>query len=330
MNQHPSDILVSDVEPAQFVHDNWPNTNANAAWAPAKITSGPYSGNTPANQPTLAQLQSIAGTTAMNGAVFSVALNNGTQGTAAVPGAPTSLSLNSIRAIYAGRYATWRAVPEVGSADAAGTPIFLCRRDHGSGTELSTDIVFEGFACGVPSAVKIVTPLNKGLLANVQENVTTTDMKTCVEKNAAAIGILGLSPSAAYTTVLIDGAQANAHNAASGIYPYATENVAFNNSGNSGSGAVVQAIAAGLITDGQKQATLATFIGETVTQNNAATANEVQGFYTSAAPQGNYALQGLQGNKATQANAYTTANQTPVAAFNRSGASCAAKLNSNL
>jgi hypothetical protein len=327
MNFHVADILVSDAEPTKFLNDNWPNSNSDPTLIPLKITTGAPS-NFPSGQPTLAQLKALNAFVNMNGQIFSVIGNNGTQGSAAIPGGITSLSTNSLRAIFAGQYTTWSQVPEVGALDGGPTNIVLCRRDHGSGTQVSADMAFEGFACGVSGANQFASTGNPNNLVTVNEEATTNDMLACVEKNAAAIGIRTLSTSANYTTFNIDGIQANGHNGATGAYNYAFEDVAQNNSAHSGNpgGATAAAITSALITDAQQAAKLALYLSETAVQGN--------GQYTvagSPAPViGYYAIQALGGNAAAGTNSANLAAATFVTSqFTRAGNSCAAKVNDN-
>jgi hypothetical protein len=132
-------------------------------------------------------------------------------------------------------------VPEVGAADtfAGGTPVVICRRDHGSGSEIALSIFFEGTECGQAGSNRVEddADFNVSTATNVVENVSSTDLKACLAastggSSGGAIGVLSLGTSSAYTTFYIDGIQANAHNAALGAYPFYTETFGYNNSAN--------------------------------------------------------------------------------------------------
>ena len=318
MAQHTSDILAFDVEPTLFTSDNWPSANSDATLIPTKL----------ATAPTAAQLAGIT-TSVMNGQIFSIIVNN------AVPGIGVSggnaagttfpnLSTNSIRAILTGQYTNWNEVPEVSGTDSAGTPIVLCRRDHGSGSEISASLTFTGIECGALSST-IAATNNAGNLNTVIEEPTSQDVKTCVNANAGGIGLVGLGLSASYTTVAIDGYAPNAHNAAAGHYNFAYEDHAQDNTAHSGASAATKSAVATLLTDAASQAKLVAYYHETATLGAAGV-----GGYVSAAPAGYYSVQGVGGNSVanTTNGAFTSATQ-PVSLFTRSGNSCQVKFNAN-
>jgi PBP superfamily domain len=280
------DIAVSDAEPIFWaLPDNWPVSDGVTSNGPngtgtnnvIDILSIPGQG-----QPTLAQLQALEATwVEVNGEVFSVVVNN----TAAPTNTITNLSTQSLRSIFTGKYTNWSQVPEVGSGGA----IVVCRRDHGSGTQVTSSLYFtqtecggnnganfQGNAAGAPprfvSNPQSAAGSNEGVLSqsiaafeslpfvnNPIENFSTNDITACLNAYpGVSIGIRALSPSSGYTTLNVDNVQANAHNAASGAYRYAITTWAFNNSATSQPGSAgAQAISAALISDAQRGTRLA-------------------------------------------------------------------------
>ncbi len=329
MGQHKSDILTFDVEPTLFSGDNWPSANSDVTNIPAKL----------ATAPTAAQLAGIT-TSNMNEQIFGVIVSNNTPGVGMATGnaagssqAP-SLSTNSIRAIFTGQYTYWNQVPEVGSADTASTQIVLCRRDHGSGSEIAASLTFTGVECGVSSNA-IATTASSGNLNAVIENPTSQDVKNCVQNASsvsglsgavAGIGLVGIGFSASYTTVNIDGYQANAHNVAAGLYNMAYEAHAKDNTANSGASADTKTVVSALLLDATKQAKLTNFYSETATQA-AVALNPSNQFNVASTPAGYTALQA--GNPASVIGSSFISNKTPVVLFDRGGNSCTAKSNSN-
>jgi hypothetical protein len=280
----PIDIGVSDMEPILWANaDNWPvsdglqlgpdGTGTNNV---INILSIPGQG-----APTLAQLQTLESSwTEINGEVFTVVVQN----TAAPGNAITNLSTQSLRAIFTGQYTNWSQVPEVGTATGSTAAIVVCRRDHGSGTQVASSLYFTQTECGGNEGVsytgsaagspsRFVSSPNSALGSqegslsqsiaafegvgpvNPVENYSSNDVKACLAAYPGqSIGILSLSLSnSAYNTISIDNVPANAHNAASGAYKYAVTTWGYNNTANSQpSNAVAQAIASTLILDAQR------------------------------------------------------------------------------
>jgi hypothetical protein len=335
MKPHASDILVSDVEPNLFTADNWPTANGAALGTPNAINS----------VPTKAQL-ALLSPIVMNGQVFAVIGTDGSHGTGtAIPGSPKNLSRASVRAIISGQYTTWSQVPEVGASDAAGTNIQFCRRDHGSGTELSVDVAFNKFTCSLAKnegnefgAAQVVengkvVKINNMAAGTVTEVAATADMVDCVQNHNAAIGIVTLQTTTGFTTFTIDGAAPNAHNAAAGMYPYAFEDVAQDNTGNSGASGTVKLMVSALLSDAQDQTKLGAFFTEAATQNANPNGNgEAPGTYhvALAGASGFFALQnvGSGPNSPTPAAGFAGVG-TPVSAWDQGGASCGSKINVN-
>jgi ABC-type phosphate transport system substrate-binding protein len=186
-----------------------------------------------------------------NGQVFQIIAHN-VPGSADTATTPLSLSSASLRSIFTGQYHSWKQVPEIGALDTVtttftvgggtftGTPINICRRDHGSGTELSADMAFTGNSCGLQGA----NPILSGTVATynlatppwVYEAPATPDMKACVQSANGTIGFVTNSTKDAafnYRILYVDGFAPSAHNAAAGWYPYAFEiNMAATGSGS--------------------------------------------------------------------------------------------------
>jgi hypothetical protein len=219
------DIAVADLEPAKFHFPyNWANANPTCTTSPCYAAIG--------KAPSSSQLNNIGTNSSntfngqMNGELFAVIVNSVGTPFAGTP--VNNLSSNSVAAILQGDYTTWNQVPEVGPKD-SGTAITVCRRDHGSGSQVAASIFFTGTECGA---------FNDGgvLSTGVSYAGSTSAMRSCVNATAGAIGYLsvygnlpGQNESDNYAIVNIDGVQANAHNAAAGYYRYATQTWAYTN-----------------------------------------------------------------------------------------------------
>ncbi len=318
-----ANIVVADVEPALFGvnGDNWPTANADPSLQTALL--GP--------PPTAAQVATAtAAMSVMNGQVFMV-IGNGVPG---VPNTTTdfSLSSTSLRAILTGNYTTWKQVPEVGGADtvATGTPINICRRDHGSGTELSADLTFAGNVCnldGSGTAILSGTTLTYPGPATgwVYEAPASTDMKSCVTSATGTIGLLvNATPSASYATFMIDGVQATAHNAAAGKYPYAYENWA----GQIGN----QAASTVLLKDATDFTALTGDAFANETGSLKAAGAPYAGQWTATATNAVYAVLGaslIAASDNTRTAKQWATDPLPASLFSRGGDSCSLRNNEN-
>jgi hypothetical protein len=224
------DIGVLDVEIKHWgLPSNWTDASFNTAMGTI---------------PSVAGLVALPGATPMNGQVFSVIVNNA--GPAAALG---NLSYRSLSSIMAGKYDVWGDVPEVGGANV--TPIKLCRREFGSGTQTSASMYFTGLECGT-SSQSFASILSPGSLTSVVENASTGAVRTCVQGDVGAIGVTSLSTNTNWTTLNIDGVQANAHNAAAGFYDFAFETVVYNRATTSGASSPVQNLATSLINNAKR------------------------------------------------------------------------------
>jgi hypothetical protein len=304
---HAPDIALADLEPSKF---------ENAIDWPAQIVTNGLAAN-PAfkalgNAPSAANIAAITGGSTLNGQVFIIGLG-------AVPGNPANLSSASISSIFQGNYTQWGAVPEVGAAG-AGTKITICRRDNGSGTQVTSNATFTGGPeCGLPGKkFKEATTATPAAGATVL-NTATSKITACLTAVGGSIGIMGLQGNLGVAGVsypTIDGVQANAHNSALGTYKYISETWGVNLSGS--------AAAAQMLADAKSTTGLALFPGKETAALNAS------GTFTSAAPTGYYTLP-IPGNGVANTAANVTASPAvPNAAFTNAGDECALKIQNNI
>lgn len=325
MSAHASDILAFDVEAGLFGDnsgDNWPTANSNPLFIPNVLVYGTDAFGNPVG-PTVSQLATV-NPPVVNGQIFSIIVKNDVPGIGSASGGLSgNLSSNSLRAILSGAYTYWKEVPEVGSADASGTKIVLCRRDHGSGSEIAASLTFMGSECGTSGTTIASTSSPGNLSGGVFEEPSTQDVRNCVSGTTGAIGLAGLSSSASWTTISIDGYQPNAHNAAAGLYQFAYEDHAVSNTAHSGASAAAVAAVTTLLADAAAQAKLQAVYHESATLAG--------GQWTTSAPAGYYTAQlaGVNTAPTVGSGAFSTATQ-PVQTFNRLGNSCTQKLNNNI
>jgi hypothetical protein len=330
------DIDVMDLEPAQFgFTDNWPTANLGGSPAPLYSALGPVP-----NATNIGNVSSVGG--AMNGEVFAIIVNDGgtynnTTGTSTggLFTDPTNLSSASISAIFQGNYTKWAQLPEIGSA-AGSNAITICRRDHGSGSQISASIFFVGNECGVNTNTFVEeTAAN---VAPVIVNNTTTSMRQCVNNHPGSIGFLsltgnvpGVDESDSYALEAVDGVQPNAHNAAAGYYKYATQTFYYlaGTSGNAGStaGSGNSTVAQLLVTRAQTTADLQTVLGgETVTKGS------TQQFSVSTVGTnvGAYGLTGIPGvTNTSNTTEVNTLTGVPTALFANGGNTCTVNAGGN-
>jgi hypothetical protein len=139
-------------------------------------------------------------------------------------------------------------------------------------------------------------------------------VQSCVSDAAApgAIGITSIGTSASWTTLKLDGIQANQHNAAAGIYPFSFENFIIV---KTGSGVVTK-----LLANAKKASTMGLAEGSAVQTN---------GVWAATAPKGNFAVPALgYGNSKSIANLATVA-QAATALVSRGGDNCKVSINNN-
>ena len=316
-----ADILVSDVEPDLFTSDNWPTANTDLTLIPTVLGAAPTAANISTAKGVL---------TPVIGQVFNFIGNN-------IPGIANNqkinLSSNSLRAIFTGSYTSWNQVPEANDGTNA-TPIFVCRRDHGSGTQISASVTVTGFECGLSGANQMPPQQVAGTApstnATFQENASTVDMDTCIATHNGSIGLRSLTtPSAARVVFNIDGVEANAHNAAAGAYPYAYEAWVGTTGAHTG---VPGLVATKLLNRLQSTTTLALYSNfqETVTKGAASVGGTF--VVSSGTPKSVYGLQGLGasgGGANSETGATIVTSKVPTALFDRGGNSCLLKTNNN-
>jgi hypothetical protein len=249
----------------------------------------------------------------MNGQAFSVIVNvGGPLGDLTGGNGTKSISSNSVKSILTGKYDVWGDVPEVGAGNT--TPIKLCRRDVGSGTQVSASIFFTGYECG-RSSTGIVTATNAGNLTSVVENASTGKVRTCVSGDVGAIGITSIGTGATYSTLKLDGVQANAHNAAAGIYPFAFESFLIDKGAASGT------LASVLIANAKKAANI---------KGQTESGSMTNGQWVATSVKSNFAVPaGGYGNTNNIAN-WSSTSQASTGLFSRSGDNCKVYFNGNL
>lgn len=173
-------VGISDLEPNQFVGENYPDAATIAKLQPA-LTSAQLQALTDSSETLVAQSFGVyVGTTADAQGDSLTNLNN--------------LSKSVISAIFQGLYTDWNQVPKAdGSnttviASPASLPIQLCRREAGSGTQVSASIFFNNKNCGPDYG--FASTANPVFLNTVVENNSTGNMRTCVSTRAGAIGFI--------------------------------------------------------------------------------------------------------------------------------------------
>lgn len=163
------DLGVSDVEPRRFVGENWPTQSVFGVAAP-----------------TNAQFNTINSQTA-TGTVFGILAHT------SVPF--NDLSRQDINSIFTGQYGDWSQIATPGNTTEDSQVITVCRREQGSGTQVSASIYFNGQGC--PIGLGFVTAPAADNFGNpVFELNTSSAMNTCVSTKPGAIGIQ------TYTTTL--------------------------------------------------------------------------------------------------------------------------------
>ncbi|HTP40118.1 MAG TPA: hypothetical protein VMI92_11155 [Steroidobacteraceae bacterium] len=302
--RHTPDIIVTDIEPTKWAFaDNWPtNTPAGLTWHTGVHTS--IFGPTP-SQSDLQDVKDSGG--AVIGQVFAVVLS--TQGNSFTM--PGNLSMTSAKTIFQGQARYWDDLPELHGVSGAHTQINLCRRDHGSGTQTSASITFTGKECGLIFNHAFASTADKGRLLSVQENTTGGALGTCVASTPNSIGIMNVAASSNWTVPTIDGIQPNAHNAASGAWPYAYETWGARIAGDGDQG-----IADAMMVDILSRDSLQDALGGEVGSFDSAGHFVVTG---TANIKGYYALQ--SGNDVSVANIQDS-GILPVQGFDRAGESC--------
>ena len=236
----------ADIEPTQFVGENYPSASAIPFLQPALNAAERNTLNSNAE--------------VLVGQSFGVFVNTANAQLNALP----SLSKTTIANIFQGVYADWSSVPAGNGSTVTTTslPIKLCRREQGSGTQVAASIFFTqpaAFASEVsPGALD--PDLGGG---GVIENTSTGNVRTCLSnafaKNsttvpAGAIGVISAEADVAGRHMIqIDGQGSpvfsspgvpeTANNVgpdtAAGQYAFWFEEVAIKNPGLSGPAALL-------------------------------------------------------------------------------------------
>jgi hypothetical protein len=223
-----SQLGFSDVEPKQFFGENYPT---------AAILQPTMNGT---QRTTLNDASEV-----LVAQAFGVYVNTGNAELAAIASLPKTIIAN----IFQGVYADWSSVPNGlgGTVTANSLPIKLCRREQGSGTQVSASIFFNNYpntltsfaSEGAPGALDIA--LGGG---GVVENASSGNVRTCLSNNfvvgsttvpAGAIGVISSEADAAgrhqiqidnQGTLVTETANNLGTAIASGIYDFWYEEVA--------------------------------------------------------------------------------------------------------
>jgi PBP superfamily domain len=195
------DLGVADEEPAMYRGENW--------------VGGPLGA-----EPAAGVLENLTRSTGF-GQVFGIAVNTGVT--------LNNISKQDVASIFAGNYSSWDQVVDLSTGNPGpALEIKVCRREKGSGTQVSAAVFFLQQNCG-KSFEPFVTAPNAPLGNPVQQNSTTTEQEDCLGDAAtAAPGSIG--PNVFKTTIpadnpnfkylSIDGVAPSKLNAARGTYGY--------------------------------------------------------------------------------------------------------------
>ena len=231
----PVQLGISDVEPAQFVGENW-------------VDSTDGAGKLGAGAPTTAQLANITNSVVVAGQAFAVYVNSSVSSTS------INISKQSLTSIFSGLYTDWSQVPKAdGSGFLPAGAINVCLRDAGSGTQAGASIFFNNQNCSSSSFAFVGSPFPRN---NSTGNATSGELG-CIASHAGAIGFATIQGSAPAGTsiVLLDGVTPSRANSANGSYGYWFEGTFNYNSTLTGS-ANENALAQTLITRLQTAATI--------------------------------------------------------------------------
>jgi len=199
----------SDVEPAAFVGENYGS----------EYTFIPY------KQPTVAVLNSLD-KGRMIGQAWTAIVSNAGGATSLFKNAngfsAAGLSNQELASIFAGKVTDWGNVPSAQALGAAlgNSPITVCRREPGSGTQTTASTHFLLTNCS-SGGLSFDTPTS-GSGNNVVEGFATSDVLTCVQTGTNAIGIVTAQTAAkitgaAATQILVNGAGATPGAAANDV-----------------------------------------------------------------------------------------------------------------
>jgi hypothetical protein len=237
---------ISDVEPAAFVGANY---------------GSEYAGSTgfiPYAQPTVSALNLLDKGTII-GEVYAPIVSNAGGGTSVFANSSGSnsaagLTSQELASIFAGKVTDWGSVPSAAALGAAtgNSPITVCRREPGSGTQTVASTHFLGTNCS-SGGLQFDTP-NSGSGNNVVEGFATSDVLSCVQNNTNSIGIVTLQVASKYTgaaatQVTVDGTLGTAINSAQGKYTWYGEAYYIKNDSALSAGSAQLALVTRIITD---------------------------------------------------------------------------------
>lgn len=151
---------VSDLEPAMFTGENWPD---------AGVLAGEPGPGVMAGLPAVPVL----------GQAFGIVVRSSQT--------LTSLTKQDISGIFAGNYGDWSQINGSGTTGL----ITICRREPGSGTQTGASVYFLGANCSSGNAGAFVRAPANDLFGNtVVENPTSSSVTTCMSDSPLAIGIV--------------------------------------------------------------------------------------------------------------------------------------------
>jgi hypothetical protein len=202
---------ISDEEPAVYTGENYPKNY--------KTNSGQSFGVglTATQLGTLTSVANIA-------QGFAILVN---KASGSITKNVTNLSRQTVRGIMTGTYTDWSQTPEgyaAGATTSGATPITICRRDPGSGTQAGASIFFNNEYCGGKSSVESTAAFATPNGTSVLMWATSGDVEDCVSGNTNAIGLRAWEATSKLTSleqfVNIDNSTPSQANILNGSYPY--------------------------------------------------------------------------------------------------------------
>jgi hypothetical protein len=198
LTNSPVDLGVADEEPGMFRGENWFGGPLGPEPAPGALEALP-------NSPGFGQ-------------VFGILVNNSLT-------TLTNISSQDVASIFAGVYTDWSQVQDSGGNPLPAGAITVCRREAGSGTQVSAGVKFLNQNCGVASTPFVSGgDTNTGPFGNpVFTNSSTGSLETCVGSHPGAIAMnVFKSPAANASTkyISLDTVAPSKVAAAQGKYAY--------------------------------------------------------------------------------------------------------------
>lgn len=215
VNEAPVMLGITDVEPGQLIHDNYPSAYSTTVYGKA----------------TSAQLQGLKHT-AIFDQVFGIFINPTAAGFStaekasigqAAPAASLSLSTQQIGDLLQGKTTDWSKAVDINGNPVASTssPVTIINRETGSGSRTATEIFFTSFPCTTLSSV---APIQEqvGLVPGATDYFSTSDVLTAANGTPGSITYATIDQAGGsfpnLTLVAINGVAPSNLNAASGAY----------------------------------------------------------------------------------------------------------------